>query len=64
LGYDFVRRVGTLNMLRNDRCDMAGCIALFDRIDPTVERITTFSGAARSGYVRVGGEWQAEEDRS
>jgi hypothetical protein len=26
---------------------MAGCIALFERIDPKVERITTYSGADR-----------------
>ena len=62
LGYDFVRRVGTLNMMRNDRCDMAGCIALFERIDPRVERINTFSGGDRTGhYYRVAGEWRAED---
>ena len=60
LTYDFVRRVGALNMLRNDRCDMAACIALFERIDPNVERITTISGADRADYVRgSGGEWHA-----
>jgi hypothetical protein len=64
LGYDFVRRVGSLNMMRNDRCDMAGCVALFERIDPKVERINTFSGATRSDYVlAAGGEWHAEETR-
>ena len=57
LVYDFVRRVGTLNLMRNDRCDMAGCIALFERIDPKVERINTFAGGNRTGYVRVDGEW-------
>ena len=63
LGYDFVRRVATLNMLRNDRCDMAGCITLFERIDPKVERIVTYSGTARAGYVRAAGGWQAEQTR-
>ena len=40
---------------------MAGCTALFERIDPQVERITVFTGAARLlEYVRVaGGEWHA-----
>jgi hypothetical protein len=59
MNYDFVRRVGTLNMMRNDRCDMAGCIALFERIDPKVERITTYSGADRTIYARLAGGWQA-----
>jgi len=65
LGYDFTRRVGTIHVMRNDRCDMAGCTALFERIDPHVERITVFTGAARLlDYVRVaGGEWRAEQTR-
>ena len=47
-------------MMRNDRCEMAGCIAFFERIDPKVERINTSSGAARSGYLRSGGEWHED----
>ena len=40
--------------MRNDRCAMAGCTALFERIDRQVERITVFTGAARLlDYVRV-----------
>ena len=63
LGYDFTRRVGTIHIMRNDRCDMVGCTALFERIDPHVERITVFSGAARLlDYVRVGGEWRPPSD--
>jgi hypothetical protein len=59
LGYDFTRRVGTIHIMRNDRCAMAGCTALFERIDRQVERITVFSGAVRLlDYVRVGGEWR------
>ena len=62
LGYDFVRHVGTLNLMRDERCDMARCIALFERIDPRVERINTFSGGDRTGYYyRVAGEWRAED---
>ena len=62
LGYDFARHLGTLNLMRGERCDIAGCIALFERIDPKLERINIFSGANRMGhYVRVAGEWCAED---
>jgi hypothetical protein len=35
---------GRLIMTPGACCDMSGCIALFERIDPQVRRIETFSG--------------------
>jgi hypothetical protein len=39
---------------------MAGCIALFSRIDPEVRVIRTFSGdTVNTSYFLKAGEWQA-----
>jgi hypothetical protein len=42
--YDRESRVGELVMPTGCCCDMTGAIRLFERIDPDVEQIQTFSG--------------------
>lgn len=64
LRYDFDARVGRLDMPQTNACDMAGCIALFERIDSGVERIDTFSGSKPdTSYVRNGQSWLAQSAR-
>ena len=45
-------RSGRLDMEEHCCCDMTGCIAFFEAIDPEVQKIETFS--VRSGTVRDG----------
>ena len=56
--YDYIRRNG-LMILQADGCtDMAGCIEYFQRIDPDVEYIVTWSdGGGKTTYQKVAGEW-------
>lgn len=44
--YDVPTRSGYLMMADGHCCDMSGCIREFERIDPDVVRIATFSGEA------------------
>jgi hypothetical protein len=46
LSYDFKSHTGALHMANGSSCDMANCIALFERIDPKVSLIRTFAGSA------------------
>ena len=46
-------RRGVLHMPPDTCCDMCGCIALFEGIDPNVALIETFAGGERdTAYVR------------
>jgi predicted PhzF superfamily epimerase YddE/YHI9 len=42
--YNFDKRTGILFMEPGTCCDMSGCIAFFERIDPHVQRIYTIAG--------------------
>lgn len=58
--YDFRAGKGTLYLPAGDCCDMSGCIAFFEAIDPKVQAIDTFSGGKRdTGYRRHGSDWSA-----
>ncbi|WP_313194528.1 hypothetical protein [Shinella zoogloeoides] len=60
LAYDFATHTGTLAMAEHNCCDMAGAIALFQRIDPEVNTIATIAGGKDdTTYRRRGGEWVA-----
>ena len=61
--YDFVARIGRLNMADGDCCDMTGCISFFKRMDQDVRRIETFSAnRADTVYVKDdGGNWRAKQ---
>ncbi len=58
--YDFRARCGRLDMEDGDCCDMTGCIAFFEDIDPDVRKIETFFGAYRdTAYVLRSKGWEA-----
>jgi hypothetical protein len=60
LEYDFQQRRGALRMPSRNCCDMRACIDLFERVDPKVSLIETFSGGKRdTQYVRRGSHWSA-----
>jgi hypothetical protein len=61
LAYDFSARTGTLAMAEDHSCDMAGAVALFERIDPAVNTIATIAGGRDDTTYRRrrGGEWVA-----
>lgn len=60
LSYDFDNRRGQLHMEAAHSCDMGGCIALFEKIDPNVERITTIAGEIFDTiYVKTRTGWDA-----
>lgn len=59
LEYDFNKRIGRLFMPKDNCCDMSGCVAMFERIDPHVKRIETFAaGKPDTMYGRPNG-WVA-----
>ncbi len=60
LGYDFHTHTGKLYLREGDNCDMRGCVALFEGIDPNVTAINTYSGdQADMMYHKEGKEWNA-----
>ncbi len=60
LTYNFDDKTGILVMAEGDCCDMAGCIALFQAIDPAVKGIATVSGdKPDTMYVRSAAGWVA-----
>jgi hypothetical protein len=62
LTYDFNNHTGRLDMPRGCNCDMGGCVDLFQRIDPHVKLIETYSGSKPDTvYRREGREWKAYE---
>lgn len=42
--YDFTRKTGVLRMAEGNCCDMQGCIDLFTRVAPDVQKIETYAG--------------------
>ncbi len=64
--YDFYDRHGEAFFYEGDCCgNPAGCIAAFQRIDPEVETIRTFSGddLAACYYLQSDGKWLSEPRR-
>lgn len=60
LTYDFRSQTGRLHMADGDCCDMEGCVALFQGIDPQATTIKTFSGSIPDMiYHKHGGDWSA-----
>ena len=58
--YDFLTKRGVLIMEEGNACDMSGCIAFFQRIDPGVKAIQTMAGDVYdTSYRLVGEEWEA-----
>jgi len=61
LSYDFTARTGILVMAEDHCADMAGAIALFQRIDPNVQTIKTIAGdVPDTAYRRRGAAWVAQ----
>ena len=61
LRYNFDISTGWLYLPHGCCTDMAGCIALFQAIDPKVERIGTYAGANRdTSYQLTKDGWKAE----
>lgn len=50
LHYDFTKCTGTLLMGIESNCNMSGCIAIFEAIDPRVQEIATFAREAREDH--------------
>ncbi len=61
LAHDFRTHFGKLTVAEGHCCDMEGCIALFERIDPEVKLIETYAGDVPDTlYVRLStGKWTA-----
>jgi hypothetical protein len=60
LTYDFGSHTGRLFLPGRDRCDMTGCVKMFEGIDPKVTAIQTYSGnKPTTMYRKDGGEWRA-----
>lgn len=66
--YDFPGHYGHIFFPDCNCCDMAGCINMFEAIDPCVTQIITFSGSkpdtiyikeSATGQSRKNGEWKA-----
>lgn len=59
--YDFIQKFGTVVIDESGCTDMGGCIAFFERIDPTVRCIQTYSGNRSDTTYRLNavGEWEA-----
>lgn len=64
ISYDYDAKRGRLNMEERNCCDMSGCIDLFTRIDPDVNRIHTYTGnTPDTYYIHKRGEWTAHLKR-
>lgn len=60
LSYSFSAHLGEIWLAPGDCCDMKGCIALFEAIDPDVKSITTYSGTERDTvYDKNSEKWIA-----
>lgn len=58
--YDFAGQHGVLIVPEHECCDMAGCVAMFQAIDASVEAITVLAGSqidTRYGLTKDG--WKA-----
>ncbi len=56
LTYDFRSQTGQVYLLDGDCCDMTGCVALFQGIDPKVTAIDTYSGDKADTVYRKEGK--------
>lgn len=60
LEYSFRAEEGWLHLRAGDCCDMTGCIALFQRVDPNVKTIITMSGKVPdTAYRKLHDGWVA-----
>ena len=60
--YDQENGVARLHLASEHCCDMSGCVDYFERRDPNVQRIETYSGGKLDTiYVRRAGRWLALE---
>jgi hypothetical protein len=60
LAHDFRNHTGQVYLLDGECCDMTGCVALSEEIDPEVTAVRTFSGdRADTMYRKQGKEWSA-----
>jgi hypothetical protein len=60
--YDPEAQCGDLHLPDRSWCDMSGCIALFQRLDPEVQQIQVWERSDRTNlYRRVGKRWEAME---
>ena len=60
--YNFKIRSGTLGLAVGQCCDMAGCVDLFERIDPEANNILVYSGTRKDVlYIRRLGEWEIKK---
>ena len=60
LTYDFRSHTGQLYLSDGDCCDMTGCVAIFEGIEPKVTAINTHSGdQSDTMYRKEGTEWRA-----
>lgn len=64
ISYDYDAKRGRLNMEEGNCCDMSGCIDLFTRIDPDVNRIHTYAGKMPdTDYIHKHDKWTARSKR-
>jgi hypothetical protein len=60
LAYDFRSQTGELYFPGGNCCDMSGCVAVFEGIDPKVTAINTYSGdEAETMCRKEGKKWNA-----
>lgn len=59
--YDFAQKFGTVVISHSGCTDMGGCTAFFERIDPTVRCIQTYSGNRADTVYRRNAvdQWEA-----
>ena len=56
LAYDFRSHAGQVYFPDGECCDMSGCVALFEGIDPKVTIVRTFSGDREDTVYRKEGK--------
>lgn len=62
--YEFTRHAGELVVPDHNCTDMQGCIALFQAIDPLVERIAVMDGPeSQTLYTLCGDHWHVTVGR-
>jgi hypothetical protein len=60
LTYDFGSHTGRLFLPGRDLCDTAGCVKIFESIDPNVTAIQTYSdNKPTTKYRKDGAGWRA-----
>lgn len=65
VSYRFPSRAGDLFLEADHCCSMSGAIRMFEKIDPDVEIISSFSGGRPDTiYVKQSGGWAAYDRRT